>query len=86
MISPTVNFSYTPDQGWTWIETYVSGRIFSDNGNYLVNGAQTLSQKPILRLEHLSRNVTDGFWLSLDAISAEKRALMALSRTIWRTR
>ena len=26
MISPTVNFSYTPDQGWTWIETYVSGR------------------------------------------------------------
>jgi hypothetical protein len=68
MISPTVNFSYTPDQGWTWIETYVSGRIFSDNGNYLVNGAQTLSQKPILRFEeHLSRNVTDGFWLSLDA-------------------
>ena len=68
MISPTVNFSYTPDQGWTWIETYVSGRIFSDNRNYLVNGAQTLSQKPILRLEeHLSRNVTDGLWLSVDA-------------------
>jgi hypothetical protein len=68
MISPTVNFSYTPDRGWTWIETYVSGRIFSDNRNYLVNGAQTLSQKPILRFEeHLSRNVTDGFWLSVDA-------------------
>jgi hypothetical protein len=68
MISPTVNFSYTPDRGWTWIETYVSGRIFSDNRNYLVNGAQTLSQKPILRLEeHLSRNVTDSFWLSVDA-------------------
>jgi hypothetical protein len=68
MISPTVNFSYTPDQGWTWIETYVSGRIFSDNRNYLVNGAQTLSQKPILRLEeHFSRNVTDRLWLSLDA-------------------
>jgi hypothetical protein len=68
MISPTVNFSYTPDRGWTWIETYVSGRIFSDNRNYLVNGAQTLSQKLILRLEeHLSRNVTDGFWLSVDA-------------------
>jgi hypothetical protein len=33
-----------------------------------VNGAQTLSQKPILRFEeHLSRNVTDGFWLSVDA-------------------
>ena len=68
MISPTINFSYTPDQGWTWIETYVSGRIFSDNRNYLVNGAQTLSQKPILRLEeHLSRNVTNGLWLSVDA-------------------
>jgi hypothetical protein len=68
MISPTVNFSYTPDRGWTWIETYVSGRIFSDNTNYLVNGAQTLSQKPILRLEeHVSRNVTDGFWLSVDS-------------------
>ena len=37
MISPTVNFIYTPDQGWSWIETYVSGRIFTDNGNYLVN-------------------------------------------------
>ena len=68
MISPTVNFSYTPDQGWTWIETYVSGRIFTDNGNYLVNGAQTLTQKPLLRLEeHLSRNVTDALWLSADA-------------------
>jgi hypothetical protein len=68
MISPTVNFSYTPDRGWTWIETYVSGRIFSDNRNYLVDGARTLSQKPILRFEeHLSRNVTDGFWLSVDA-------------------
>jgi hypothetical protein len=68
MISPTVNFSYTPDQGWSWIETYVSGRIFTDNGNYLVNGAQTLTQKPLLRLEeHLSRNVTDALWLSANA-------------------
>jgi Putative MetA-pathway of phenol degradation len=68
MVSPTVNFSYTPDEGWSWIETYVSGRFFTDNNNYLVNGAQTLSQKPILRLEeHLSRNVTNALWLSLDA-------------------
>ena len=68
MISPTVNFSYTPDQGRSWIETYVSGRFFTDNRNYLVNGAQTLSQKPLLRLEeHLSRNVTDALWLSADA-------------------
>ena len=68
MVSPTVNFSYTPDEGWAWVETYVSGRLFSDNDNYRVNGAQTLSQKPILRLEeHVSRNVTDALWLSLDA-------------------
>jgi Putative MetA-pathway of phenol degradation len=68
MISPTVNFSYTPDQGWTWIETYLSGRIFTDNNNYLVGGAQTLSQKPLFRLEeHVSRNVTDALWLSADA-------------------
>ena len=68
MISPTVNFSYTPDQGWTWIETYLSGRFFTSNNSYLVNGAQTLSQRPILRLEeHISRNVTDALWLSVDA-------------------
>jgi Putative MetA-pathway of phenol degradation len=68
MVSPTVNYGYTPDRGWTWIETYVSGRLFSDNSNYLVNGSQTLSQRPILRLEeHVSRNLTDALWLSADA-------------------
>ena len=68
MISPTVNFSYTPDEGWTWIETYFSGRVFTDNDNYLVNGAQTLTQKPLLRLEeHVSRSVTDSLWFSADA-------------------
>ena len=68
MVSPTVNFSYTPDEGWTWVETYVSGRFFTNNDNYRVGGAQTLSQRPILRLEgHVSRNMTDALWLSLDA-------------------
>jgi hypothetical protein len=68
MVSPTVNFSYTPDKGWTWAETYVTGQFFSANNNYLVGGAQTLSQKPILRLEeHISRNVMDALWLSADA-------------------
>jgi hypothetical protein len=33
-----------------------------------VKGAQTLTQRPLLRLEeHLSRNVTDAVWLSADA-------------------
>ena len=68
MISPTINFSYTPDQGWSWIETYVAGRFFGNNNNFLVNGAQTLSQKPLLRLEeHVSRNLTHALWLSIDA-------------------
>ena len=25
-VSPAVNFSHTPDDGWTWVETYISGR------------------------------------------------------------
>lgn len=67
MVSPTVNFSYTPDEGRTWVETYVTGQFFSGNDNYLVNGAQTLSQKRIFRLEeHVSRNLTDSLWLSAD--------------------
>ena len=43
-ISPTVNFSYTPDRGLTWLETYFTGVYFSDNDNYLVGGAQKLTQ------------------------------------------
>jgi hypothetical protein len=67
MVSPTVNFSYTPDQGWTWVETYATAQFFTANDNYRVNGAQTLTQKPILRLEeHVSRNVRDNLWLSVD--------------------
>ena len=68
MVSPTVNFSYTPDKGWTLDRDLCLGANFSDNNNYLVNGAQTLTQKPLLRLEeHLSRNITDALWLSADA-------------------
>ena len=67
-ISPTINYSYTPDRGRTWLETYVTALLFSDNNNFVVNGAQTLSQNPILRLEgHASRNLTDALWLSADA-------------------
>jgi hypothetical protein len=68
MISPTINYSYTPDRGWTWLETYVTGLMFTNNNDFLVNGSQTLSQSPIFRLEgHASRNLTDGLWLSADA-------------------
>jgi hypothetical protein len=68
MASPTINYSYTPDRGWTWIETYFTGQFFSNNNNFLVNGARTLAQNPIFRVEeHISRNLTDRFWLSVDA-------------------
>src|ERR1700730_18162715 len=67
-ISPTVNYSYTPDQGRTWLETYVTALLFTDNDNFRVAGAQTLSQNPIFRLEeHASHNLTDALWLSVDA-------------------
>jgi hypothetical protein len=68
MISPTINYSYTLDKGRTWIETYVTAQLFSDNNNFRVNGAQTLSQNPVFRMEeHVSRNLTDTLWLSADA-------------------
>jgi len=68
MVSPTINYSYTPDRGWTWIETYFTWQFFTDNDRFLVNGARTLAQNPIFRVEeHMSRNLTDRFWLSADA-------------------
>jgi hypothetical protein len=50
------------------METHLSGRFFTDNENYLVNGAHTFTQGPLLRLEeHVSRDVTDALWLSAGA-------------------
>jgi hypothetical protein len=68
MVSPTINYSYTPDRGRTWIETYFNGQFFTNNDRFFANGAQTLAQNPIFRVEeHISRNLTDRFWLSADA-------------------
>jgi hypothetical protein len=67
MVSPTINYSYTPDRGWTWIETYFTAQFFTNNNSFFVNGARTLAQNPIFRVEeHISRNLTDRFWLSAD--------------------
>ncbi len=34
------NYSYTPDQGGrTWLETYVTALLFTDNDNFRVGGA-----------------------------------------------
>jgi hypothetical protein len=65
---PSVNFSYTADQGRTWLETYVSAAAFTTNGNYRIGGASELAQKPLFVIEgHASRNVTPTLWLSADA-------------------
>jgi Putative MetA-pathway of phenol degradation len=64
---PTVNYSYTPDKGWTWLETYLSTRVFTTNADYRVGGASSLTQKPLVVLEgHVSRNLIPSLWASID--------------------
>jgi len=67
-VRPTVNFSYTPDRGWTWLETYVSVAAFTPNNAFQAGGASRLTQNPLLIVEgHASRNITPRIWLSADA-------------------
>jgi hypothetical protein len=66
-LAPTVNYSYTPDQGWTWLEVYLSTAVFTNNGDFRVGGASSLTQKPLFRAEgHASRNLTPILWVSAD--------------------
>ena len=68
MFNPTINYSYTPDHGWTWLEVYLSTRVFTTNANFRVGGASSLSQNPLFILEgHASRNLTPALWVSADA-------------------
>lgn len=68
VFSPTVNYSYTPDQGWTWLETYITTTVFTTNDNYQVAAASKLGQDPLVVIEgHASRNITPEIWLSLDS-------------------
>ena len=67
-VRPTVNFSYTPDRGWTWLETYVSVAAFTPNDAFQAGGASRLTQNPLFVVEgHASRNITPRVWLSADA-------------------
>jgi hypothetical protein len=67
-LAPTVNYSYTPDQGWTRLEVYLSTAVFTNNGDFRVGGASSLTQKPLFRVEgHASRNLTPVLWVSADA-------------------
>ena len=67
-VRPTVNFSYTPDRGWTWLETYVSVAAFTPNNAFQAGNASRLTQRPLAIVEgHVSRNITSRIWLSADA-------------------
>src|SRR6056297_2426879 len=66
-LAPTINYSYTPDAGWTWLEVYATTRIFGDNDD-APGAAGTLEQRPLYQIElHASRNLTPNFWLTADA-------------------
>jgi hypothetical protein len=66
-LAPTINYSFTPDAGWTWLEAYATARIFGDNTD-AAGAADVLEQRPLYQLElHASRNLTPDLWLSVDA-------------------
>jgi hypothetical protein len=68
MINPTINYSYTPDRGWTWLEVYLATRVFTTNTDYRVGGASRLHQNPLYIVEgHASRNLSRALWVSADA-------------------
>jgi hypothetical protein len=60
---PTVNYSYTPDEGRTWLETYLSTKVFTTNPDYRVGGASSLTQKPLFLAEG---NLLPTLWVSAD--------------------
>lgn len=62
IFTPTLNYSFTPDAGRTWLEAYGTMKIFSENT------ATRTEQSPLFLFEgHASRNATDTLWLSADA-------------------
>lgn len=65
-LAPTINYSYTPDAGWTWLEVYATARVFGDNTDAL-GAADSLEQDTLYQIElHASRNLTSNFWLTAD--------------------
>ncbi|MGH7104654.1 MAG: transporter [Acetobacteraceae bacterium] len=67
-IRPTINFSYTPDRGWTWLEAYATVAFFTANNDFQAGGASRLAQRSLFILEgRASRNITPRIWLSADA-------------------
>ena len=65
-LSSTLNYSYTPDAGVTWLEGYVTVTAFTDNDD-APSTAEPLSKDPLFQFEvHASRNLTPDLWLSAD--------------------
>lgn len=66
-LKTTYNQSFTWDEGESWLEFYFSGRIFSDNDEYM--GNNTLSQEPAYGFEtHYSHNLTPAVWVEAGTI------------------
>jgi hypothetical protein len=62
VFTPTINYSYTPDEGVSWLDGYATMKLFSENE------ATNTEQSPLFLFEaHASRNVTERLWLSIDA-------------------
>jgi Putative MetA-pathway of phenol degradation len=65
---PTVNYSWTPDKGLTWLELYLSTKLFTTNRNFGLAGTSSLAQDPLYFGEiHASRSLARRLWVSGDA-------------------
>jgi hypothetical protein len=62
IFTPTINYSYTPNAGKTWLEIYGTTKLFSDN-----TATETAQDALFLFEGHASQNITNKIWLSLDS-------------------
>jgi hypothetical protein len=62
IFTPTINYSYTPNAGKTWLEVYGTSKLFSNN-----NATDTAQDALFLFEGHASHNITDKIWLSVDS-------------------
>jgi hypothetical protein len=64
--TPLVNLDITPDKGVSWIDLYVSGRLFTNNNAF--QGHNQLSQDPLGILSaYYSHNIGKRWWAGFGA-------------------
>lgn len=64
---PLFNYSFTPDEGQSWLDFYASTFFYSENDKYL--NSKTLTQRPLGNLElHYSRFLYDKLWAGAGVI------------------